>query len=81
MRPLFIVGQVMGGMRPASAGSEAIEAEVSLKVWDVLYGTLRWALEADGPCEADLCDLRGHRGRGLTECLGDFASQSGWGGG
>ena len=42
----------MGGMRPASAASEAIEAEVSLKVWDVLHGTLRWASEADGPCEA-----------------------------
>ena len=40
MRPLFIVGQVMGGMRPASA---AIEAEFSLKVWEVLHGTLRWA--------------------------------------
>ena len=39
MRPLFIVGQVMGGMRPASAETEAIEAEVSLKVWDVLHGT------------------------------------------
>merc|ERR1711860_237112 len=44
----------MGGMRPASAASEAIEAEVSLKVWDVLHGTLRWASEADGPCEAGL---------------------------
>ena len=51
MRPLLIVGQVMGGMRSASAASEAIEAEVSLKVWDVLHGTLRWASEADGPCE------------------------------
>ena len=50
----------MGGMRPASAASEAIEAEVSLKVWDVLHGTLRWALEADGPRDAGLCDLRGH---------------------
>ena len=59
MRPLLIVGRVMGGMRPASAASEAIETEVSLKVWDVLHGTLRWALEADGPCEAGLCDLRG----------------------
>ena len=37
MRPLLIVGRVMGGMRPASAASEAIEAEVSLKVWDVLH--------------------------------------------
>ena len=34
MRPLLIVSRVMGGMRPAS---EAIEAEVSLKVWDVLH--------------------------------------------
>ena len=74
MRPLFIVGQVMGGMRPASAGSEAIEAEVSLKVWDVLDGTIRWALEADGPSEAGLCNLRGHRGRGFNEGLGRFAS-------
>ena len=74
MRPLLIVDQVMGGMRPASAASEAIKAEVSLKVWDVLHGTLRWASEADGPCEASLCDLRGHRGRGLTEGLGRFAS-------
>ena len=41
--PLLIVASVMGGMRPASAASEAIEAEVSLKVWDVLHGTLRWA--------------------------------------
>ena len=72
MRPLLIVGRVMGGMRPASAASEAIEAEVSLKVWDVLHGILRWALEADGPCEAGLCDLRGLRG--LTESLGRFAS-------
>ena len=32
MWPLLIVSQVMGGMRPASAASEAIEAEVSLKV-------------------------------------------------
>ena len=61
MCPLLIVSQVMGDMRPASAASEAIEAEVSLKVWDVLHGTLRWASEADGPCEAGLCDLRGHR--------------------
>ena len=77
MWPLFIVASVMGGMRPASAAYEAIEAieaEVSLKVWDVLHGTLRWASEADGPCEAGLCDLRGHRGRGLTEGLGRFAS-------
>ena len=74
MWPLLIVASVMGGMRPASAASEAIEAEVSLKVWDVLHGTLRWASEADGPCQAGLCDLRGHRGRGLTEGLGRFAS-------
>ena len=74
MRPLLIVGRVMRGMRPASAASEAIEAEVSLKVWDVLDGTLRWALEADGPCEASLCDLQGHQGRGLTVGLGRFAS-------
>ena len=77
MWPLLIVASVMGGMRPASAASEAIEAEVSLKVWDVLHGILRWALEADGQCEAGLCDLRGHRGhrgRGLTEGLGRFAS-------
>ena len=71
MRPLLIMSQVMGDMRPVS---EAIEGEVLLKVWDVLHGTLRWALEADGPCEAGLCDLRGHRGRGLTEGLGRFAS-------
>ena len=71
---LLILGQVMGDMRPASAASEAIEAEVLLKVWDVLHGTLRWAPEADGPCEAGLCDLRGHRDRGLTEGLGRFAS-------
>ena len=70
MRPLFIV-------RPASAASEA---EVLLKVWDVLHGTLRWASGANGPCEASFCDLRGHRGRGLTEGLGRLASQSGWGG-
>ena len=80
MRPLLIVIQVMVGMRLASAASEAIEAEVSLKVWDDLHGTLRWASEADGPCEAGLCDLRGHRGhrghrgRDLTEGLGRFAS-------
>ena len=65
----------MGHVRPASAASEAIEAGVSLKVWDVLHGTLRWASEADVPCEAGLCDL-GHRGRGLTEGLGRFASYS-----
>ena len=47
-------------MRPASAASEASEAEVSLKVWDVVHGTLRWALEDDGPCEAGQCDLLGH---------------------
>ena len=72
-------------MRQASAASEvieieAIETEVSLKVWDVLHGTLRWASEADGSCEVSLCDLRGHRGRGLTQGLGCFASQSAWGG-
>ena len=78
MRPLLIVGRVMGGMRPASAASEAIEAEVSLEVWDVLHGTLRWASEARAVCEASLCDLRG---RALTEGLGRFVSQSGWGGG
>ena len=71
MWPLLIVSQVIGSMRPASA--------VSLKIWDVLHSTLRWASKADGPCEASLCDLRGHRGRGLTEGLGRFASQSGWG--
>ena len=66
MWPLLIVASDMVGKRPASAASEAIEAEVSLKVKDV-YGTLRWALEADGPCAAGLCDLRGHRGhRGLN---------------
>ena len=37
MWPLLIVSQVMGGMRPASAASEAIEAEVLLKVWHVLH--------------------------------------------
>ena len=37
MRPLLIVGRVMCGMRPASAASEAIEAEVLLMVWDVLH--------------------------------------------
>ena len=37
------------------------------------------ASEANGQCEASLCDLRGHRGRGLTEGLGRFASQSGSG--
>ena len=67
MWPILIVASVMGGMRSAFAASEAIEAEVSLKVWDVLHGTLRWASEADGPCEAGLCDPRGHRGRGITE--------------
>ena len=81
MLPLLIVSQVMGGMRPASTASEIIEAEVSLKIGDVLQGTLRWASEADGPSEAGLCDLRGHRSRGLTEGLGRFAFQSGWGGG
>ena len=49
-------GSGHGDMRPAS---EAIEAEVLLKVWDVLHGTLRWASEANGPFEAGLCDLRG----------------------
>ena len=78
MLPLLIVRSVMGGMRPASAASEAIEAEVSLKVWDLLHGTLRWVSEADGPCKAGLYDLRGHQGRGLTEGLGRFACQSGW---
>ena len=34
MRPLLIVSQVMGDMRPASAASEA---EVLLKVWDVWH--------------------------------------------
>ena len=37
MRPVLTVGQVMGDMRPTSAVSEAIEAEVLLKVWDVLH--------------------------------------------
>ena len=44
---VLIVSQVMDGMRSASAASDAIEAEVSLKVWDILHGTLSWALEAD----------------------------------
>ena len=35
-------GRYEAGLR----GSEAIEAEVSLKVWYVLHGTLRWASEA-----------------------------------
>ena len=43
MRPLLIVSQVMGSIRLASAASEAIEADVSLKVWDVLHATLKWA--------------------------------------
>ena len=50
MRPLLIVIQVMVGMRPASTASEAIGAEVSLKAWDVLHATLRWASEANGLC-------------------------------
>ena len=37
MRPVLTVGQVMGDMRPTSAVSEVIEAEVLLKVWDVLH--------------------------------------------
>ena len=65
MWPQLIVSQVMGDMRPASAASEAIETEVSLKVWDLLHGTLRWASEADGLCETSLCDLRVHQGRGF----------------
>ena len=48
MRPLLIVGRVMGGMRPASAASEVIEAEVSLKVWDVLHGTLDFKMGVGG---------------------------------
>ena len=64
MRPRLIVIQVMVGMRLASVASEAIKAEVSLTAWDVLHGTLRWASEANG--------------RGLTEGLGCFASQTGW---
>ena len=58
MWPLLIVSQ--GGMRPAPAASEAIEAGVSPKVWDVLHGPLRWASEADWPCKAGLYDLQGH---------------------
>ena len=60
MQPRLIMIQVMVGMMPASVASEAIEAEVSLTPWDVLHGTLRWASEANGLCEASLCDLRGH---------------------
>ena len=37
MWPLLIVSQVMGGMRPASAASEAIEAEVSLGARNFVY--------------------------------------------
>ena len=46
MWPILIVASVMGGMRPASAASEAIKAEVSLKVWDVVHATLdgRWRM-------------------------------------
>ena len=65
MWPLLIVASVMGVMRPAS------------EVWDVLHGTLRWVSEADGPCEAGLCDLRGHRGRGLTEGLSEASGGGG----
>ena len=64
MRSRLIVIQAMVGMRPATVASEAIEAKVSLTPWDVLHGTLRWASEASG--------------RGLTEGLGCFASQTGW---
>ena len=38
MRPLLIVSQVICNMRPAY---EAIEAEVLLKLWDVLHSTLK----------------------------------------
>ena len=41
MRPLLIVIQVMVGVRPGCVATEAIEAEVSLKAWYVLHGTLR----------------------------------------
>ena len=46
MWPLLIVSQVMGDMRPASAASKGIVAEVSLKVWDVLHP--RVAVEGGG---------------------------------
>ena len=42
---------------------------------DVLHGSLRGPLEANGPYEAGLCDLRGHRGRILTFCMTSEASR------
>ena len=48
MRPRLIVIQVMVGMRPASVASEAIEAEVLLKVWDVLHPRAVGESEASG---------------------------------
>ena len=55
MWPLRIVRSVMGGMRPASAAFEAIEAEVLLKISDVLHPRAvwgEWASEASLPPEA-----------------------------
>ena len=63
MRPLLIVGRVMCGMRPASAASEAIEAEVSLKVWDVLHP--RVAVEGGGRAKRA---KRAYRRRPRSSC-------------
>ena len=40
--------RLMGSVRPASATSEAIEAEVLLKVWDVLHPRAVGESEASG---------------------------------
>ena len=42
---------------------------------DVLHGSFRGPLEANGPYEAGLCDLQGHRGRILTFCMTSEASR------
>ena len=62
----------MGHVRPASAASEAIEAEVLLKVWDVLHPRARgwgrgvgerserwwgWASEASGGGASERSEL------------------------
>ena len=42
---------------------------------DVLHGSFRGPLEANGPYEAGQCDLRGHRGRILTFGMTSEASR------
>ena len=63
----------MGRVRPASATSEAIEAEVLLKVWDVLHP--RAVGEGEGERNAADCEsFRAERAQ-RSRCANKFESK------